>query len=149
MDCARVREFLSGYIDEALDAQTKASVDEHLRGCRKCSEELASLKRCIREVSSLGKVRAPEDFLEKVHERLERRFEFEKIMSALFVPMRIKIPLEVAGIAVVVMLFAVIYKTPPLTRPEITPETLTVAQKPKEESPIQLALLVRREMRLQ
>jgi hypothetical protein len=94
MECAKIKDLLSEYIDGTLDAQTKALIDEHLLACPKCNEELASLKTLISELGSVESLKAPDDFLEKLHERLEPRFSFRKIMHMLFVPGRIKIPLE-------------------------------------------------------
>ena len=91
MECAKIKDLLSEYIDGTLDAQTKALIDEHLLACPKCNEELASLKTLIRELGSVESFKAPDDFLEELHERLEPRVSFRKIMRILFVPGRIKI----------------------------------------------------------
>jgi predicted anti-sigma-YlaC factor YlaD len=50
MECAKIKDLLSEYIDGTLDAQPKALIDEHLLACPKCNEELASLKTLIREL---------------------------------------------------------------------------------------------------
>ncbi len=110
MECAKIKDLLSEYIDGTLDAQTKALVDEHLLACPECNEELASLKTLIRELGSVESFKAPDDFLEKLHERLEPRFSFRKIMRILFVPGRIKIPLEFAtATAMAVLIFSILY----------------------------------------
>lgn len=58
----------------------------------------------LKQMSSLLKVKAPEDFIEKVHERIERRSAFEKIMRTLFVPVKVKVPLEIAATAAAIIL---------------------------------------------
>ncbi|MDD4879375.1 MAG: hypothetical protein PHR22_02830 [Candidatus Omnitrophica bacterium] len=58
----------------------------------------------LKQMSALPKVKAPEDFLQKVRERIERRSAFEKIMRALFVPVKIKVPLELAAMAAAIVL---------------------------------------------
>jgi hypothetical protein len=64
----------------------------------------------IRELGSLESFKAPDDFLEKLHERLEPRGSFRKIMRILFVPGRIKIPLEFAtATAMAVLIFSILY----------------------------------------
>lgn len=110
MECTKLKELLSEYIDGTLDEQMKAVVEGHLMRCKACSEELASLSVYRKELGSLKSVKAPEGFLEKVHQRLERRFEFEKIMRALFVPVKIKVPLEALAVAASVLLIISIYK---------------------------------------
>jgi hypothetical protein len=110
MECAKIKDLLSEYIDGTLDAHTKDLIDEHLLVCPKCNEELASLKALIRELGSLESFKAPDDFLEKLHERLEPRGSFRKIMRILFVPGRIKIPLEFAtATAMAVLIFSILY----------------------------------------
>ena len=78
----------------------------------------------LKQMSALPKVKAPEDFLKKVHERIERRSAFEKIMRALFVPVKIKVPLEVAAMAAAVIL---IVSTIGIKKPS---EQLAYAPKP-------------------
>jgi hypothetical protein len=58
----------------------------------------------LKQMSSLPKVRAPDDFLQKVRERIEKRPLYERIVRALFVPFRIKIPLEVAAVTATLLL---------------------------------------------
>lgn len=58
----------------------------------------------LKRMSSLPKVKAPDDFLQKVRERIEERPFREKLMHALFVPVRIKIPLEVAAATATLLL---------------------------------------------
>lgn len=171
MECARVKELLSEYLDNALDAQTKALVEGHLSTCKVCSEELASLKAYIEQFGTLKAVKAPEDFLEKVHARLKRRFEFERIMRKVFVPVRIKVPLQLVAVAAMLFLVISVFKfiQPPAEKLTYVPsvskqvtvaerhveEPIELAKKPieepiklarKEEKPIELALLIKPEV---
>ena len=122
MECAEVREFLSEY---TLDGELKADVDKHLLSCKACREEAVLLK----ELGSLKEVKAPEDFLEKVHERLARRFEFKKIAQLLFFPLRIKIPLELATAVATVILASYIFKPAErILQPPLVTESAIVAK---------------------
>lgn len=126
MECAKIKDLLSEYIDGTLDATTKALIDEHLLACPNCKEELASLKTLIHELGSVESFKAPDDFLEKLHERLELRFSFRKIMRILFVPGRIKIPLEFAtATAMVVLIFSILYIQQPEKMIQGVPESST------------------------
>ncbi|MFA5164228.1 MAG: hypothetical protein WC481_01520 [Candidatus Omnitrophota bacterium] len=58
----------------------------------------------LKRMSSLPKVKAPDDFLQKVRARIEKRPLRERIIDALFVPFRIKIPLEVAAVTAMLLL---------------------------------------------
>jgi len=104
MECVRVKELLSEYIDGSLDAQVGAAVKDHVSICNGCKEELASLSAMVEELGSLEPVKAPADFLEKIHERMEPRFSIDRLIRKLFVPFHIKIPLELAAVATVTIL---------------------------------------------
>jgi hypothetical protein len=96
MDCPRVKELLSEYIDGTLEAEDRDRVDQHLLACAACRDELESLRALVRELGSLESVQPPDDFLDQLHERMEPRFSVRRVVRALFVPARIKIPLELA-----------------------------------------------------
>jgi hypothetical protein len=110
MNCDEIKKLLSEYVDGVLDEKTKALVEAHLSTCRDCKEELASLKRLVNELGSLESVAPPRDFLNQLHERMEQRSWFSKILRAMFVPMRLKIPLEFAGAAAMaILVFSLFY----------------------------------------
>jgi len=104
MECAEIKELLSEHIDGILDRETRDLVEEHLRTCKDCREELASLRAVVKELGSLEPVEVPADFLDKVHERIKQRSRFSKILRALFVPTRIKIPFQLATAAATAVL---------------------------------------------
>ena len=110
MNCGEIKQLLSEYVDEVLDVKTKALVDEHLSTCKDCEEEFASLKTLVNELGSLESVAPPKDFLHQLHERMEQRSWFSKILRTLFVPIRVKIPLEFAGaVAMAILVFSLFY----------------------------------------
>ncbi|MBW2028585.1 MAG: zf-HC2 domain-containing protein [Deltaproteobacteria bacterium] len=110
MGCEEIREHLSEYVDGVLDPETKSMVDEHLSACKACREELGALKALVGELGSMEAVSPPEDFLEQLHARMERRPFMSSILRKLFMPMRIKVPLELAGaVALVVLVFSILH----------------------------------------
>jgi len=108
MDCAAILKRLSEYIDGTLDAQTRAWVEKHIAVCENCKQELASLRAVVEQLGALEPVEPPADFLEKIHERMEARSGFNKIVRRLFVPFHIKIPLELAAVATVTILVVLV-----------------------------------------
>ena len=104
MDCSAIQELLSEYIDGALDVKAKEAIEKHISTCENCDQELASLSAVVEEIGSLAQVKAPADFLEKIHERMEPRFSIDRLIRKLFVPFHIKIPLELAAVATVTIL---------------------------------------------
>lgn len=115
MECARSKELLSDYIDGITDARTNKLLEEHLLVCKGCREDLASLRALVQEMGSLESLEAPRDFLEKVHERIEQRSKFGQILRKLFVPVRIKVPLELATVtAMAILILAVVNVQQPI-----------------------------------
>jgi hypothetical protein len=112
MDCPRIRELLSEYIDNALDQETRVQVERHLDGCQVCARELAAMKAVVDDLGTLERVQAPLDFLDRLHERLEPRFTLRKLIRLFFVPIRVKLPLEFATAAALLILVFVSLQGP-------------------------------------
>ncbi len=110
MDCSHVREHLSDYIDESLEAKTKALVEEHLSACKDCRQEVASLRMLISDLGSIETVAPPKDFLDQLHQRMERHSGFSKILDTLSIPMRTKLPMKLAGAVVMAILVFAIFR---------------------------------------
>lgn len=108
MVCKEARELLSEYIDNVLEEKKKNGLQQHLASCRNCAQELESLRKYVKQMSSLSQLKAPDDFLRRVHERIERHSEFQRIMRKLFVPAKIKIPLEFVGVLATVIIVVVV-----------------------------------------
>ena len=109
MECVRVKELLSEYIDGVLDTRARAGVEKHIAVCEGCKEDLASMSALVEELGGLKPVKAPPDFLEEIHGRLRPRFQFGRMARKLFMPFRIKIPLELAAAATMaVLVFSVL-----------------------------------------
>jgi hypothetical protein len=113
VDCSKVSHFLSEYVDDQLDPTGKRLVEEHLASCENCAAELASLQAYLRAMATVEKIRAPQGFLTAVHQRLEQPSVFERLMNWLFYPLGIKLPMELAGIAVVTLLLVFAYQQAP------------------------------------
>jgi anti-sigma factor RsiW len=110
MECPEIKSLLSEYVDGTLDAKTKELVDQHVLTCGPCREELASLRSLVQELGSLESAVPPKDFLDQLHKRLEKRSWFSNLVRSLFLPFRIKIPLQVAGaVAMAVLAFSVFH----------------------------------------
>jgi hypothetical protein len=109
LECTRIRELISEYIDDTLDAEVRAAVEEHISACKGCKEELAKVSVLVDQLGSLEPVQAPGDLLEKIHERIDPGYGFHRIVRKLFMPFRIKIPLELAGAAIVAILVVTVF----------------------------------------
>ena len=131
MDCTQIRNRLSEYVDDALDAKAKALADEHLRTCSACREELDFLRVLVKGLSSLEAVKAPADFLDQLHKRMERRPRMSAIREWFFYPLRVKIPLQLAGAAVMAL---IIFSILPLQQPSLKLHSKSEQEKKAEDT---------------
>ena len=111
MECREAEKLLTEYIDGTLPPGKKALLEEHVKSCGACAEELAFLQRYRAKLSALEKVSAPADFLQQVRSRLERRSSFKKIWRVLSEPMQLRIPPEAVVAAATVLIVAFILHT--------------------------------------
>ncbi len=72
MECKRVTELLSEYIDGRLSVEDSAAIAAHLEGCAACRRAEAELRRTVALVCGLETKAAPEGFADAVAARLER-----------------------------------------------------------------------------
>jgi hypothetical protein len=130
-DCSEIRNLLSEYLDDALDAKAKALADEHLRTCPACREELDSLKSLVKGIGSLESVKAPADFLDRLHQRMERPSKISQMREWLFYPLRVKIPLQLAGAAVIAL---ILFSILPLQQSSLKLHSKTEQEKKAEDT---------------
>lgn len=109
MRCDETIGLLSEYIDGVLEDERAVLVRKHLDGCRRCAEVHRSMLAVIGHMREMEEVEPPADFLVSVNERLDRESPFRRIIRALFHPIGVKLPLEIAGVAVAVLLLFVIW----------------------------------------
>ncbi|UCG51038.1 MAG: zf-HC2 domain-containing protein [Candidatus Latescibacterota bacterium] len=109
MDCRDVKEHLSEYVDEMLPEKEASEIKDHLARCADCLGEYESTLKIIKHMNEMETIDAPAEFLEKVTARLEKRFSFGGWLRRLFVPLRVKLPLELAGIAAAVALLVYVF----------------------------------------
>jgi anti-sigma factor RsiW len=122
MECTDIKALMSEYLDDALDARTKEVLEKHVSTCGACEEELVALRAVIHELGSLKPVAAPDDFLDRLQERLERESILERVRRKLFSPFHIKFPLELAGAAAVAVLVFAVLNTQ-LARKDMVPRS--------------------------
>ena len=98
MKCKKIKDYLFEYTEGLLDNDTKKEVKEHLAVCKDCQAEYKAVIEYKTGMSRLKKVEAPSDFLSKVHTRIRQDSLLERIYKKLFIPFKVKVPLELAGV---------------------------------------------------
>ncbi len=72
LNCPKVRESLSAWLDGELAPEMAAWVDRHLESCDSCLRELAQLEALEQALAALPAPAAPSGLPEKVAARLQR-----------------------------------------------------------------------------
>lgn len=116
MRCARVKGLLSDYLDGLLDAERAGLVNNHLAKCGKCQKELEFLRSLVHELRSLEPVKAPDGFLASIHSRLEKETFWERIKAFLFIPARIRIPMELATLTTTIIIVFFVFHIIPFSQ---------------------------------
>ncbi len=110
MNCGEIKGLLSEYVDETLDTKTKELVEKHLSTCQDCQQEVASLRMLINDLGSMESVTPPKDFLDQLHKRMRQCFWLSKTLRALFLPVQVKLPMKLAGAAVMALLVFAVFQ---------------------------------------
>ena len=128
MECSQIHELLSAYVDDVLSPKEREQLEEHLSVCPACTEELQALEAYLGAMHSLRRIDAPADFIQSVHDRIEKTSFLRRLVKKIFVPVHIKIPLELAGVVAALLIAVFSYHEVNLQR------KMTAAPPAREES---------------
>jgi hypothetical protein len=133
MKCKKVRKNFQEYLEGTLESARKKKLEDHIKGCSSCKKELESLKTYFNSMGSIEPIRAPDGFLRSVRQRIE-----EAKKPARIIPIRIKVPLELAGavaaIVIAVIVFRNIIPEKRELRPQLAKEKIEEIETPGEIS---------------
>ncbi len=111
MKCREVKKYLEEYADNLPDRRMKKKIREHISWCRDCMGELDNLLAYKKSIDYLKRHRAPAGFLDQINRRIDEPSFFRKMAQFLFVPLKIKLPLESAAALATVLI--VLYVSDP------------------------------------
>lgn len=75
MDCKKVKNLISEYLDERLSEKDKEAFEEHISGCRSCEDELNAFLDSWEAMSDYAAPEAGGDFTPKVVHRINSLIE--------------------------------------------------------------------------
>lgn len=101
MDCKKVRDMLSSYMDKKISERDKDLLELHLRDCNNCQEFLQDLRDTVKLVSSLENVQPPPDLLADIQESIQKLPEKKSFFQR---PLWVRIPVEAFGTVMVVLI---------------------------------------------
>jgi hypothetical protein len=125
MKYEQVLELLPDYVKGRLDDALAAKVRAEVQGSSSLQREYDSLKRYFGTLSGLEEIKAPGDFVNRVNAAINTRRGPAGLLSRLFFPLHVKLPLEAAGLVVSVLLVIMVFN--PLTLKNAPPEALKQA----------------------
>jgi anti-sigma factor RsiW len=74
IDCKHVWQYISAYIDDEVDAELCARIEQHLETCEICSAVLDSTRNVIVLAADDRVFELPTGFSERLHDRLDKEF---------------------------------------------------------------------------
>lgn len=72
LNCRHVWEYISGYLDNTLDEQTRLDVERHLEHCEICSAILDSTRNILILTADDRVFELPVGYSERLHARLQK-----------------------------------------------------------------------------
>ena len=131
MNCREARELFSAKADDLLTAEQRAALDGHLQGCADCRHEWERFRQTVSLLHSVGEARAPAGFATRVMEASRREPWHRRLLRGVFLPLHVRLPLEVAALVLVSTLAIFLYRqTPELQRAVEAPQSGVVASAP-------------------
>jgi hypothetical protein len=132
MECVKIRENLSSYIDNMLSPKERVFIDNHIKSCSECATALADIKRTIEHTKNLEAVEPPAWMTQKIIARVRAEAQPRKgLFQKLFYPLYIKLPVGAIATIAIALTTLYVFRT-------IEPE-IKLAMAPTEEAAPQLS----------
>lgn len=101
MNCEETQTRLSEYLEKSLDTISMKGLEVHLSSCSRCRVEADRLAECIQQVASLPAVDLPLGFSQRVMAHVRAFDRKPALWERLFLPLRVKIPLQATAVALI------------------------------------------------
>lgn len=75
VSCQDVLQELSNYIDDTVDPELRTAIEQHLRGCRRCSVVLDTTRKTLMIYSDEGVLEIPAGYSERLRESFLKKVE--------------------------------------------------------------------------
>lgn len=81
MNCNEIKDMFSLYIDGELDENERKTVEEHVRFCESCRNELEQYKKIINMLQNLIEEEPPIGYCKRLHEKLLKAKQRKKVST--------------------------------------------------------------------
>ncbi|MDH4232115.1 MAG: DUF2275 domain-containing protein [Nitrospirota bacterium] len=142
MECDKIQELLSAYLERTLSPAERERMDKHLGACPACAASLADLEKTLHYLHGLEDIVPPAWLTQQVMTRVKEESESSKksLWKKLFFPLYIKLPLEAAGVFLIAVTALYVFKSiEPEIQTVMAPSEETVAEynaREKEVAPV-------------
>lgn len=119
MECKKIQEKLSAYIEGLTSAEEQSMIEEHIESCRGCKKSLADLEKTISFVGDLKDVEPPAWLSQRIMARIREEAEpKDNILHKLFYPLHIKLPIQALATVLIAVSAFYIFR---IIQPEVMP----------------------------
>lgn len=109
--CKDIENDLPLYLDDLLTAGDKKAVEEHVKSCSRCKQELVRLSETQTVVGTLSEVDPPPWFKQQIMARVREESGKKGWAEKWFYPLKIKIPVQIFATVCIAVLAVYIYRT--------------------------------------
>mgnify|MGYP001040347006 CR=1 FL=1 len=128
MECGKVRDRFSSFLENELDPLEEKIVKEHLASCSDCQKDLQQFDKTIRWLHSLKEVKVPDGFLIEIYKKME-----ERKRKVLFSSFPLKLPVQAVAMVAIVFLVLYLTKIMPVQTPQ---QKVAEHSKPSVSAPL-------------
>ncbi len=111
MKCEEVQSHFSDYLEKTAEGPRAKGIENHLTGCPICREEFSGLLQCRELIAGLPAVEPPLGFTTRVMTHIADMGQSTTFWTRLFVPLKIKVPLEATAVMLIAVLSLYIYQS--------------------------------------
>ncbi|MEE9522274.1 MAG: DUF2275 domain-containing protein [candidate division NC10 bacterium] len=138
MRCEGIQDRFSAYLEDELEAAERRSIESHVEACVGCRQELALLRRTVSTLQSLEEIEVPPRLTAAIQAGVsaEGGSRWRHLVSRLFFPLHIKLPLEAMALLLVTLGAVYVYRSAPELAQAPRPQAVTERESRDKTTPI-------------
>ncbi len=137
MDSKTIQEMLPDYVRGLLNKEKSRIVQENLERSGPLCKEYEELRTYYRALETLEPVKASNTFMHAVHSRIGTPLLLSQLIKKIFTPLPVKLPLELAGLAVTVAIVVLVYN--PFSSRKIAPVVFDESAMQGKKAPVDIS----------
>jgi hypothetical protein len=131
MECEKIREKFSSLLEGDLSPFEEKMIKEHLSSCLECQRDFETFKKTMNWLHSVDQVETPDGFLTEIYQKMEDRKRMESRRGWVHWLSRMNLPAQ--AIAMVAIVFAVLYITKMIPMETPREKDVDAARTPRSE----------------